>query len=246
MKELLKKIYKKLLFGYKSDSKSYIKYLRKKGITIGENVTFYEPNTNCIDTQKGFLISIGNNVEITRGVIIITHDYSWSVYKQLYGTIIGSRASVQIGNNVFIGMNTIILKGVKIGDNVIIGANSLITKDVPSNSVVAGSPAKVINSIDNIYKKREKQYLLEAKEMFITYYKKYNSIPNKEIFDEFFWLFEPRNNQLIDEFSKKIKLTNNQSKTMEVFINSTPVFNGYDDFCKKCLQELNDKENQNE
>ena len=49
-----------------------------------------------------------------------------------------------IGNNVFIGMKTTILKGVHIGDNVIIGANSLVNKDVPNNCVVAGNPARVM------------------------------------------------------------------------------------------------------
>jgi acetyltransferase-like isoleucine patch superfamily enzyme len=241
MKELLKNIYKKILYGYKSSSAGYIKYLRKKGVTIGRNVTFYEPNTNCIDTQKGFLISIGDNVEITRGVIIITHDYSWSVYKQLYGNIVGSRAAVHIGNNVFIGINAIILKGVTIGDNVIIGANSVVTKDVPSNSVVAGSPARVIASVDEIYAKRAERYLGEAKEMFKEYYKKYNTIPDKKIFDEFFWVFEPRGGELIKEFDEKMKLTGNVEETEKAFRESEPIYDGYDLFCAQCLKEMNDK-----
>lgn len=58
-----------------------------------------------------------------------------------------SKGEVVIGNNVWIGDKVTILGGVTIGDNVIIGANSVVTHDVPSNSIAAGSPAKVINHI---------------------------------------------------------------------------------------------------
>ena len=57
------------------------------------------------------------------------------------------RGGVKIGNNVFIGMKSTILKGVRIGNNVIIGANSLVNKDVPDNCVVAGNPAKIVKML---------------------------------------------------------------------------------------------------
>ena len=56
---------------------------------------------------------------------------------------------VKIGNRVWIGDNVCILPGVTIGDGVIIGANSVVNKDVPSNSIVAGVPARVIKKYDN-------------------------------------------------------------------------------------------------
>ncbi len=235
---IIKQIYKKILYGYKSDSKSYIKYLNNHGVTIGKNVTFYEPNTNYIDIQKGFMIKIGNNVEITRGVIIITHDYSWSLFKQITGEIIGSRGKVEIGNNVFIGINSIILKNVKIGNNVIIGANSIITKDIPDNSVVCGNPAKIINSVDELYKKRKKQYEKEAKELFLEYFKKYNTIPNKKLFDEFFWLFEERKDNLDKIFKKKMELGGNYEKTYKKFIETKPLYKNYEQFVNICLKEI--------
>ena len=83
-------------------------------------------------------------------VHILAHDAST---KQFLGyTKIGR---VDIGNNVFIGAETVVLPNVIIGDNVIIGANSTVTKDVPANSVVAGSPAKVISSLEE-YLSKEK------------------------------------------------------------------------------------------
>lgn len=51
---------------------------------------------------------------------------------------------IQIGNNVWIGMNTIVLPGVRIGDNVAISANSVVTNDIPSNSVAAGNPCQIL------------------------------------------------------------------------------------------------------
>lgn len=58
-----------------------------------------------------------------------------------------------IGNNVYISAGARILGDISIGDNVIIGANAVVIKDVPSNSIVAGVPAKVIKSVDtDIYK----------------------------------------------------------------------------------------------
>lgn len=53
-------------------------------------------------------------------------------------------APVNIGNNVFIGCNVLILKGVTIGDNAVIGAGSVVTRDVPDNCIVAGNPAVII------------------------------------------------------------------------------------------------------
>ncbi|MCI8396878.1 MAG: acyltransferase [Clostridia bacterium] len=233
---ILKKLYKKLIYGYKSSTKSYIKYLRKKGIEIGNNVTFYEPNTNYVDTQKPWLVKIGDNVEITRGVVIITHDYSWSVIKKLDGRVIGSRRKVQIGNNVFIGMNSIIMQGVTIGNNVIIGANSVVNKDIPSNSVVAGNPARIISDIKKYTKKREEKYLRDAEEMFLEYYKKYTKLPEKELFDEFFWIFEKReDNKLSKVFLDKMQLTGNFNITKEQFLKTKPYFDGYEEFVKHCL-----------
>jgi acetyltransferase-like isoleucine patch superfamily enzyme len=55
---------------------------------------------------------------------------------------------IRVGNNVFIGVHTIILPGVSIGDNVVIGAGSVVNKDIPDNVVAAGVPAKIIKNIE--------------------------------------------------------------------------------------------------
>ncbi|MDR8085751.1 acyltransferase, partial [Acinetobacter baumannii] len=60
---------------------------------------------------------------------------------------------INIGNNVYLGTNTIILPGVSIGNNVIVGAGSLVNKDLADNAVYAGIPAKFIKTLDDYYTK---------------------------------------------------------------------------------------------
>lgn len=119
-------------------SNTYIKAMRKKGMRIGEGTTIFDPTTVFLDHTRPWMIEIGKNVKITRGVTILTHGFDWSVLKGKYGNVLGSCGKVTIGDNCFIGMHSTILKGVTIGDNVIIGANSLVNHDIPSNSVWGG------------------------------------------------------------------------------------------------------------
>lgn len=152
----LKKFFKKIRYGERCDSQTYIKYLKKKGVTIGDRTVIFDPQTTIIDETRPWMIEIGNDVQITSGVTLLTHGYDWSVLKGVYGEVLGSSGVLKIGNNVFIGMHSTILKGVTIGNNVIIGANSLVNKDIPDNCVAAGNPCRVIMSLEEYYKKREK------------------------------------------------------------------------------------------
>lgn len=153
---MVKNFIKKIILGHKSSSENYLNYLRKKGCKIGKGtIIFSSPLNVVIDETRPWLIDIGNDVQITRNVTIITHGYDWSVLKGVYGEVLGSSGKVTIGNNVFIGMNSTILKGTTIGDNVIIGANSLVRGTIPSNVVIGGNPAKVICSVEEYYKKRK-------------------------------------------------------------------------------------------
>ena len=100
--------------------------------------------------SEPYLVTIGEHVEITAGCVFITHDGGmWSLrewderYKDL-----DVFDPIKIGNNVFIGNNSIILPGVTVGDNVVIGAGSVVSRDIPANSVAAGVPARVIRSLE--------------------------------------------------------------------------------------------------
>lgn len=69
--------------------------------------------------------------------------------------------NVEIGNNVFIGAESVVLPGVNIGSNVVIGANSTVTHDIPDNSVAVGSPARVISTLDE-YLDKERERMKNA------------------------------------------------------------------------------------
>ena len=217
MKKILKNMWIKLLYREKASSESYIQYLKRKGITIGENVTFHGPRTTIVDVTQPSLIKIGDNVEITSNVTILCHDYAWSVFKQLYGEIIGSNKKVVIGNNVFIGMNSIILSGVTIGDNCVIGAGSVVTKDIPGNTVAVGNPAKVIMTIEEFYEKRKQEYEEDAKILTKEYYNQNGNIPPKELFRDYFPLFTCDENEIKNNgaFYKVLLLGGNEKNTME-------------------------------
>ena len=124
------------------------------GMTVGKN--FKRLHGVILDPGHCWLIEIGDNVTMAPRVHILCHDAST---KQHLGyTKIGR---VTIGNNVFIGAESVVLPGVTIGDNVIIGANSTVTHDIPENSVAAGSPARVICSLEE-YLAKEKARMAAA------------------------------------------------------------------------------------
>lgn len=237
---MLKKILRKIIYRNKASSEDYVKYLKNLGCIIGEGTKFFVPQKCTIDVTRPWLINIGKNVQITEGVTILTHGYDWSVLKGIYGEILGSSGKVTIGNNVFIGMKATILKGVTIGNNVIIGANSLVNKDIPDNVVVAGNPAKVIMSIDDYYKKRQKRQLDEAVESCVEYYKKYNEWPNKKFMREFVWLFESRDINVDNDevFSEIGKLVGNYETTKKHFYKTRGKFKNYDEFLEYCKRKI--------
>lgn len=114
------------------------------GANIGDNLVIYNPRNVLIDQTSLMYIEIGNDVQITSGVIILAHDFSYSVVARAYRVAPRKQRVTHIGNNVFLGMNTIVLMGANIGDNVIIGAGSVVHGVVESNSVYAGNPARKI------------------------------------------------------------------------------------------------------
>ena len=119
----------------------YVSKLKMFGVKIGKN-TMISLGAK-IDIHRGE-VTIGDNCLITSGVKILSHDgASRMINFDDYG-----KGKVIIGNNVFIGVNSIILKNVTIGDNCVIGAGSVISKDIPSQSLVVGNPGKIIRKLN--------------------------------------------------------------------------------------------------
>ena len=134
------------LFRRKNPEKEAMDYCFAHGFKAGEN--FLYNSGYPIDSNWPWLISVGDNVTLATGVKLLAHDASTANVGA--HTKIGI---VKLGNNVFVGANSIILCDTRIGNNVIIGAGSVVTHDIPSNSVVAGNPARLLCTFDE-YKER--------------------------------------------------------------------------------------------
>jgi len=119
---------------------SYKKYLQSMGNEIGTGgmISLYAHE----DVRRGKVV-IGDNVTITAGCYILSH----SAVENRINPNKEPRTKTVIEDNVFIGVNSVVLPGVKIGKNSIIGAGSVVTSDVEPNSVYAGNPAKLIKKL---------------------------------------------------------------------------------------------------
>lgn len=132
-----------------------IRYARKSGVRIGDGCTIL----GLMDWgSEPYLIEIGNHVRITSGVRFVTHDGGMHALRMPWDgheahPTLDLFGKIKVGNNVFIGTQSIIMPGVAIGDNVIIGAGSIVTRDIPSNSVACGVPARVVRTMEEYLEK---------------------------------------------------------------------------------------------
>lgn len=114
-------------------SNLYPNYLRKVyHMDLGANVRLsYKVNLDKSINPRG--VHIGDDTWVLAGAFVMAHDHCRSL-----------KADTYIGKNCVIGINSIIMPGVRIGDEVVVGAGSVVTKDIPSNTAVAGNPARVL------------------------------------------------------------------------------------------------------
>ncbi|WP_074407801.1 sugar O-acetyltransferase [Aquimarina megaterium] len=116
-------------------------------ISVGENTVI---NTNCMFIDDN-TITIGKNGLIAPFVQIYTAKHpvkaSDRIQKSGNAPFTTLTSPVHIGDNVWIGGNSVILPGVTIGDNVTIGAGSVVTKDIPDNTLAFGNPCAIIKTI---------------------------------------------------------------------------------------------------
>ena len=129
---------RKLIWNY--CNKRYLKRVKKCGVRVGEGTVILNSK---LDLDFAFLIEIGNNCTLT-GTRILAHDASTK--RNLGYTKAGH---VIIGNNCFVGQQSLILPNVRIGDNCIIGAGCVVSKNIPSNSIAVGNPCKIIRNYDD-------------------------------------------------------------------------------------------------
>ena len=160
------------------EQKDYrVKLLKELFEKTGENI-YIEPPFRC---DYGSNISIGNNfyanfdciildvckVEIGENVMfaprVCVYTAAHPIDADIRNTGLEFGKSVKIGDNVWIGGNTVINPGVTIGNNVVIGSGSVVTKDIPDNVIAVGNPCRVLREItkeDKLYweKQKDKYY----------------------------------------------------------------------------------------
>ncbi len=121
-----------------------VKYAKYIGVKIDGNVTIYGSSYNMFSSEP-FLVSLGDNVHISVNARFVCHDGAVLPFRRETPDLDVAK-KINVGNNVFIGMEALILPGVKIGDNSIIAARAVVSKDVPNGTVVAGNPARKIKT----------------------------------------------------------------------------------------------------
>lgn len=213
----------------------FTRILQNEGFDIGEGTLFYSPGTLAIDRERPWMLKIGKYCKITRGCTILTHDYSRSVLRRKFGIFVGEAAMTEIGDNVFIGVNSIILMGAKIGSNVIIGAGSVVTKNIPDNVVAAGNPAKIVCTLDDFFQRRKDRELTAAYSYFTSYFVKYGRYPSPKSNNPFFSLYSDRSTF---DYENDIRLHCNGDNFEDIkrdFQNSESMYNSYEDFIKALI-----------
>lgn len=235
----LNRLRKWLLYGPRSDTLAYVRRLNARGARIDESLNMPTPESVCLDDTNPYMLEIGKNVSIAAGVKILTHDAANLALKGRDGRIRGHIAPVKIGDNVFIGMDSIILCGVTICNDVIIGAGSVVSVSIRKPGVYTGSPARLAVPYEDYRELREAHQLREAYTMAAQYYRRFGKKPPQENFYEYFWLFAPRQIDMLPEpFLQQMRESGNFAYTVEKFMESEPEFDGYDAFWSWCLSKL--------
>ena len=198
------------------------------GAKIGEGTIFYNPMNTVVDETSLPFIEIGKNCRITAEVIILAHDYSHAVLRPEYHCMPRKAGVTKVGDNVFVGMKSIILMGSQIGNNVIIGAGAVVSGNIPDNVVVAGNPAKVVCTLDDYYERQIKRLDSYAK----IYYKRTKSYLQRELTENDMnwynqlWKFEGK-----DQIYAGIKVDgDNISEIISDLKNVKPIYESFDDF----------------
>lgn len=225
-----------MVFPHTYSDEAYVKYLRSKGAKIGYNTRFIYPRKCHVDIHRAEYITIGDNCCLSQ-VRILAHDYSWYVALDSDNKLIPDPGGeVIIGNNVFVGYESLILKNSIIGDNVIIGARSVVTGiTIPSNTVWAGAPARFICSLEEYIKKKEdnlskslqiRKNILERRSSYCM-----------EDWGYFMFLFLPRTEENYNKYIKQLEYNGkrNSSVVRDHFFSTTPMWSDYESF----LNEIN-------
>ena len=130
-------------------------------IEVGKNF-FANYNCTIIDVAK---VKIGDNCFMAPNVAIYTAGHP--IHPATRNAALEYGKEVVIGDNVWLGGNTVINPGVTIGNNVVIGAGSVVTKDIPDNVIAVGNPCRVLRAITE----EDRKYYFKDREFDVDDYK---------------------------------------------------------------------------
>ena len=120
------------------------------------------------DPGPDLLLTIEDGVVVSNDVRLLTHDYSLTNVARQLGHLrdrqsLHFRRRIVLRRNAFIGMASTLLPGVTVGCGSVVGAGSVVTRDVPDNVVVAGNPARVICTTNDLYERRRADQTFEER-----------------------------------------------------------------------------------
>lgn len=155
-----------------------VKYyrLRKSGLIIGKDTWVLNEVRNF--GREPYLIRIGEHCTIAGGVQFITHDGGTRVFRDNPEySYINKYGKIVIENNVYLGLNAIIMPNVTIGCNSVIGAGAVVRRNVPPNVCVAGNPARVVCTLE--------EYTNISQQGTVPFPEGYSS--KRQVLEQYFW-----------------------------------------------------------
>ncbi|MGE5308823.1 MAG: acyltransferase, partial [Deltaproteobacteria bacterium] len=128
-------------------------YFRSQGVRIGHGNRIYIRDFGT----EPYLVKIGDHCTITAGVRFVTHDGAAWVFRRDIPDL-NIFGKIEVKDNCFIGIGSIILPDVTIGPDSVVGAGSVVTRDVPPRTVVGGIPAREICTLEAYREKTLKKW----------------------------------------------------------------------------------------
>ncbi|MDG6997812.1 MAG: hypothetical protein JRN15_01715 [Nitrososphaerota archaeon] len=139
-------MFKKMIRRFYDRNDAFIRRLRKQGAKVGKEVQIVDRFRFLYEPWYANLLELKDGVVISAGVRFVQHDSS---YPNIVGNLPIKFGKIVVGENSYIGVNSVILPGVTIGDHCLIAAGSIVNKNIPSYSIAAGNPARIIGSVND-------------------------------------------------------------------------------------------------
>lgn len=232
---IAKYIVNRIAYPHNYNNEVFCNYLRSKGAHIGKNTRFVAPKKTIVDDARLDYITIGDNCCFSQ-VTIMAHDYSWYVLKDAFNAMLpDAGGGVTIGNNVFAGYQSVILKGTEIGNNVVIGAHAVVKGRIPSNTVWAGVPARQICTLEAFFQKRKEREISDA--LFRRDHIRQSKGREANIADMgwFAFLFLERTEEMYDTYLSKLEFNGiqNDPTLRTLFFATKPKFSSFEEFLRQ-------------